>query len=266
MTATEQRKFGTLDLTKANGIIVREWRETILYDASFDDRTDGRGSLRTRDAIAGREIQLAGDIRGADADTTRGNLDAFLAQLENREDYLQLFSTRRYLCGIAEPVDYSYDEGTGYSLVKWKATFRGALPTWESTTASTGSASIVAGTSGTLVMPINDGWAAAWPEIAITNDGSSFSGLQIILTNTSTGAQFSLDGAQMGANDTVTVDMLNRRIVGDGGVSAIPTMVSGQSGEWWSIDSFATQTLAIQLSASSSVTVDVTFRARYWSA
>lgn len=267
MVATEQRRFGTFDLVKANGIFVSTWNEAPLVEAQFASRTDGLGSIGTVDAIVGREVRLKGEVTGSgDADTVRGNLDAFMAALYNGEDYLQLFDSRRLLCRMTE-FDYRYMDGTEYARVEWDLTLRSRYPTWEATSAVTDSVSIVAGTTGSLAMPANVGVAMAWPEIAITNDGSSFSGLQIILTNTSTGAQLSLDGAQMSASQTMTVSMLDRTVVGDGGVNAIPTMLSsGPSGQFWGIDGSSTQTLGILLSTSASLTFDVTFRARSWSA
>lgn len=262
--ATQQRRYGTLDLTTANGIQVETWNDTPLFDTGFESRTDGQGSLRTADKCDGRAVSMQGEITGSgDRDIVRGNLDTFLAAFRNRQDYLTLFDDRRLLCGLSEEVDYSYTKGTELARIRWSLKLRSQFPTWESTTVSSVSLSITAGTDVTGAMAANIGAAAAYPQIVLTNNGSSFSGMQVVLTNLSTGAQFSLDGLSLAAGQDITVDMLWRRI-GDG--ISIPAMISGYSGDWWGISPVTTQQLSVHTSASCSLTIVPSFRARYWSA
>jgi len=264
---TVQRQYGSFALTSANGIIVESIGGTHLNGVDFESRIDGEGSIRTRDALEGFSVDMEGEITGSGSnETVRTNVDAFLAATRNREDYLQIFSDRRILCGASSAVDTDFMKGMQYSRVKWKATFTSRFPTWESTTTSSGTISASgSGISTRGAMPAHAGTAPVWPQITVTNTaGSAFSAsIQLILTNVSTNAQLKIDGLSLGSGQAIVIDMLNKRF-GDG--ISIPTMPSGVSGEFWEISPGATQQLEIVTStnASVSISVETLFRAQYW--
>lgn len=266
MVLTEQRRYGSFDLNATNGIIITKIDGQLMNAVDFEGRNDGIGSLRTRDAIEGVEVNMDGEITAnADSSILRSRVDAFMAALRNREDYLSIFDDRRILCGASSSIDTKFTEGTGYSRVKWGATFTSRYPSWESTTLSTNLIQLAPASSARGNMPANAGEAPAYPQISILNQGAAFSSArQVTLTNVSTGAQFRIDGLTLASGQTLVVDMRERRL-GDG--ISIPTMPSGISGEWWELSPSSTQQLEIVVSGAA-VSIDVTtsFRAQYWAA
>ena len=266
--ATEQKRYGTLDLTMAvNGILVTAWDDTPLYTVEHEDRVDGKGAIKSRDAISGRRIDLAGDVTGGgNVDTVRANLDRFLAAFRTRDDYFTLFTDRRILCGLSE-LSYSYPKGMQLARATWSLSLVSTRPTWEATSASTGLIQVAAaGSTVTASMPANAGVAPAYPQITITNQGTSFSGQQVRIINQSTQAEFTIDGLELNNGQSIVVDMDARRL-GDG--ISVPTMPSGISGEYWELSPGSTQTLLVVLSApmaGGTLDFDVSFRAQYWSA
>lgn len=266
MVLTVQRRYGSFALDSTNAITVQGWEATVLNGVDFEPRIDGQGSIRTRDAIDGIEVSMSGDITsGGDSSVLRARVDALVAALRNREDYLQLFSDRRLLCGPSSEIRTTMRQGTSYGMVKWDATFRSRVPTWESTSLTTSSAVVLtSATSGSGSMAATAGVAPVYPQIAITNTGaSSFQGVQIVLTNGSTTKQFSMDGVAMAVGQTIVVDMYKRAI--DDGVS-VPFVPSGITGQYWDISPLSTQLLEVNCSAAVTISVVASWRDQFWAA
>lgn len=266
MVLTVQRRFGSFALDATNGILVSSWDVEILNSVEHEQRNDGLGSIRTRDAIEGIEVSMSGDITGGgDAENVRDNIDAVMAALRNREDYLQLFSDRRILCGATSSVDLKFKGGTQYALVKWSATFTSRFPTWESTTALSSALTLNVGSAGSATgsMPTNVGAAPAYPHLTVLNNGSAVDGLQLTFTNAGTGAVFSIDGMSIAAGQSVVIDMRERRI-GDG--LTIPYMPNNISGQFWEISPASSQSLQVSSNKAVNLSITTLFRAQYWSA
>jgi len=238
---TVVRTFGAFALTDTNGISIDAVTDDLLHRTRWSDRLSGRGSNQLLDRYDGREVNLRGAIVGTDSGDARSKKDALLAALTNGENYLTWFSGRRLLCRLDGNVRVEDASGSAHSAYVWRATFRSRWPTWEGDTLTTDSFAVTT-SPGTRVLPANNGAAPAWPFITITENGPGFQGKQIVLTNISNTAQFSIQGLALNSGQGIVVDMRERRL-GDG--VNVPIMPLEISGEWWEVNPGSAQTLQV---------------------
>lgn len=263
---TEQRRFGTFDLTNTtNKVTVERWSNQVLHKATFKDRLKGDGGIATRDTLRGHQVELAGKVTGVDTDDVSVRLDALVAALANGEDWLSLYDDRRLRCRLDGNVKYAMVPGSAGMVYVWSARFRSRFPFWESATLSTESFSSLAG-AGPHTLTLSaaaGGTAPVFPVLTLTNSGSSFTNKVLTFTNTSSVEQLQLLGIDMSSNQQAVMDMREGRL-GDGISTALtPVAIDGQ---WFAFSAGAVPVLefAHNVGAGASFAVKVDFYPQFW--
>lgn len=223
---TEQRRFGSYDLTEANGITLEQWPSRLTLEVEVRPRVQGDGSVLVRRRAVGQQFQVSGVVSGADTGVVRDRLDALYGALYSGEDFLQLYSDRRVRCSLQ---DFRSARRSGAPhVVDWAATFVARWPHWESS-AVVQSTTAIAGAGPTLiVLPSNSGTAPTWPVVRVTNTAVvGHSAIMLSVSSVNSTKTIQVGGLSLLSGQQIVIDMLEGRI-GDGiGTPARPAFLDG---------------------------------------
>lgn len=263
---TEQRRFGTFDLTNAtNKVSVERWSNQVLHKATFKDRLKGDGSIPLRDILRGHQVDIAGKVTGVDSGDVSTRLDNLIAALANGEDWLSLYDDRRLRCRLDGNLKYAMVPGSGGMVYTWSAKMRSRWPFWEGTSVTS---ETFAGLTGigphilTLAASVG-GVAPTFPTLLVTNSGTAFSNKVLTFTNTSTVEQMQLVGMDMSNNHQASIDMREGHL-GDGvSTSLTPVAIDGQ---WFALSAGAVPVLefAHNVGSGGSFAVQVSYTPQFW--
>lgn len=258
---TEQRRFGSYDLTDANGITLEQWPSRLSLDVETRPRVQGDGSVLVQRRAVGQQFQVAGVVTGADTGVVRDRLDALYAALYSGEDFLQLYSDRRVRCALH---DFRHERRSGAPhVVDWSATFIARWPLWESPTVTQSTSSISGAGPNQIVLPSNSGTAPTWPLIRVTNTaGGSIGPIVLSVASINSTRTIQFGGLSLLSGQQIVVDMREGRI-GDGvGTPVRPAFIDGRF--WPLAAGVNTIEVAHNIGAGASLDVVVSWYPAFW--
>ncbi len=260
---TKQRRFGTFDLSIANGISVSKWGSRLGHRAKFKAKTVAVGSSLVSDQYTDHRVAISGMVVGVDTGEAESRLGALISALTQGEQALTLYADREILARLMGDVRYSLvPSGTG-TIYNFTATFVSRFPYWRAVTPLVFPSLPTGVGPHTLIVPSPSGIAPTWPLIKIENTGPAFTDKVLTFTNVSSAAYIQLIGITMGSGDSITLDMAEAFI---GTQSAIPIHPFSVGGLFFSINSSAATTLQLAHNVGSGARwdIDVTYRGSFW--
>ena len=230
-------KFGSLDLTRTNGIAVGKFNDKAAMKVKMSTGFNDANFADIRDE--GRQIEMALAVTGSSESDFRTKLDALLALVDSDSPQILRISNDRQIVAYPEISSIKYQPHLGsIKLARLNVKFKAADCYWRATTQSSATlpSSVTGQTTGVLPFTSEVNEIPDWEIKNETDEIETGSVAMAVMSGAYPRSEWRLDDVTWGVNDTLVISARTGLVYWKAGATASAQSPKRISGRWWDIE------------------------------